>query len=304
MIYHLLLIILFTFSQQSVGEVHIYSRQKNYSKITTLPKFNFNINIIVEPSLSIAESLYEQKDYFNAITEFERYLFFNPSASQQRKIKYKLAYSYFYCNETLKSENILQALLSEQDSLSPKAQQLLAQIYLDTKRYFRAKIELNDLLFTADYHNKTKIYRALGYIALLEHDPQTALEYFTLAQDSWLITKTRHILRLPHKNVSLAQMLSTFIPGSGEIYARRYGWGILSFLINSAAIYGTIHSIKNKQYLDAALIFTIFFTRFYNGSRNNARDFAISYNQKNYQTAMKEIQRYYEQNATCFSIGK
>ncbi len=304
MIYHLLLIILFNSSQQSVGEVHIHSHQKNYSKITTLPRFNFNINIIVEPSLSIAESLYEQKDYFNAITEFERYLFFNPSASQQRKIKYKLARSYFYCNETLKSENILRALLSEQDSLSQKAQQLLAQIYLDTKRYFRAKIELNDLLITAGYHNKTEIYRALGYVALQELEPQTALEYFTLAQDSWLITKTHHILRLPKKNVSLAQLLSTFIPGSGEIYARRYGWGILSFLINSAAIYGTIHSIKNKQYLDATLIFTIFFTRFYNGSRNNARDFAISYNQKNYQKAMKEIQRYYEQNATRFSIEK
>ncbi|MEO0092418.1 MAG: hypothetical protein ABIK61_06890 [candidate division WOR-3 bacterium] len=248
---------------------------------------------LTQPSLSFAESLYQEKDYFNAITEFERYLFFHPNTSNSQEIKYKLALSYFYCNETLKTEKILQELSSEIGVIPKLAQRFLAQLYIDSKKYLKAKIELNDLLISDNIQDKTEIYRELGYIALQEKDTKTALGYFTLAQDSWLITETERVIKLPKKNVSLSQLLSTFIPGSGEIYCGQLGWGILSFLANSTTIYGTIHSFKNKHYLDATLIFSIFFMRFYNGSRSNARDFALEYNEKIYQAKIKEIEKFY-----------
>ncbi|MCX7785383.1 MAG: hypothetical protein N2201_04040 [candidate division WOR-3 bacterium] len=290
-----LLLVLISASQSNLNQLSV-------DNTSNLQKVNFNTTTlykpiesnIISPSLSLAESLYNQNDYFNAITEFERYLFYNPDASNKQEIKYKLALSYFYCQETLKTERILQELSSEEGRISQQAQWYLVQMYLNTKKHFKAKLELNDLLIRDNNQNKAEIYRALGYIALQEQDPKTALEYFMLAQDSWLINKTNNLIRLPKKNISLAQLLSTLVPGSGEMYCGRYVWGILSFLVNSVTIYGTIYSFKHKQYLDASLIFSIFFTRFYNGSRNNARDFAIEFNTKIYQKALREIEKVFE----------
>jgi hypothetical protein len=157
---------------------------------------------------------------------------------------------------------------------------------------FKAKIELNDLiLFNNNLQDSTKkeINQNLGYIALQEHEPNDALNYFTQAKDSILIFKTYAMTNLPKKNILLSQILSSIIPGTGEMYCGKYGWGLLSLLVNSASIYGTVYSYKKKNYLDAALIFSLFFSRFYNGSRNNAHDFAQAYNERVYQQRLKEL---------------
>lgn len=263
-------------------------------------------------NLQFADSLYQQGDYYNSATEYERYLFYNPSDSQLPRIKLKLAQAYFKSNEINKAEKILLELSSSSVSLrtdqgemwqSPTAQDKdiqqqaqidLANLYISQGNLFKAKIELNDLLlFNANLSDSTKkeINRKLGYIALQEHEPNDALNYFTQAQDSFLVTKTKPLTTLPKKNVLLSQILSSIIPGTGEMYSGKYGWGILSLLINSASIYGTIRCYQKKQYLDASLIFSLLFIRFYNGSRNNARDFAQEYNERIYQQRLKELIR-------------
>jgi hypothetical protein len=140
---------------------------------------------------------------------------------------------------------------------------------------------------------KKEINRNLGYIALQEYELNDAINCFTQASDSFLINKTQATVKLPKKNILLSQILSSIIPGTGEMYCGKYGWGILSFLVNFASIYGTIKCYQNKQYLDATLIFSLFFIRFYNGSRNNARDFAQEYNNKIYSTKLKDLNTYY-----------
>lgn len=254
--------------------------------------FWFLVFGFTQPNLSYADSLYEQGDYYNSATEYERYLFYNPSDSLKPAIKLKLAQTYIKSNEINKAEKILQELSSQEIKQSQQAQMDLANLYISQGNLFKAKIELNDLLlFNNNLQDsiKKEIYRNLGYIALQEHEPTDALNNFTQAQDCFLISKTKPLTQLPRKNVLLSQVLSSIIPGTGEMYSGKYGWGILSLLVNSASMYGTIRCYQKKQYLDASLIFSLFFTRFYNGSRNNARDFAQSYNERIYQQKLKGL---------------
>jgi tetratricopeptide (TPR) repeat protein len=237
-------------------------------------------------SVSFAESLYEQGDYFNSATEYERYLFYNSNDTLVEEIKLKLARAYIKSNEISKAKNILKELSSQE------AQMELAELYIEQGELFKAKIELNDLLlFNNDTQDsiKKEAYKSLGNIALQEYEPNDAIRYFTQAQDSFLVTRIKPMTKLLKKNVLLSQILSSVIPGTGEMYCGKYGWGILSLLVNSASIYGTIRCYQNKQYLDAALILSFFFTRFYNGSHNNARDFAQSYNERIYHQSLKEL---------------
>jgi hypothetical protein len=212
-----------------------------------------------------------------------------------QNIKLKLTRSYFYSQESDKTEKILQELSSQKGQFAQEAQLQLAKLYIHEGDFFKAKIELNDLLLFSDQSNNQKIprkevYENLGYIALQEHELNDALGYFTQAEDSLLIANTKAMPKLPKKNVLLSQVLSSIVPGSGEIYCGRYGIGLLSFLVNSASVLGMVYTYKNKQYLDAALIFSLFFTRFYNGSRNNARDFAWEFNNRMYKQKFTEIE--------------
>jgi len=245
--------------------------------------------------LILADSLYNNKDYFNSATEYERYLFYLPQTeSSSNIIKLKLAQCYVNSPETDKAENLLEQVISERGQLSQGAQLLLAKLYINQVDYFRAKIELNDLLLFNDTKtDKSEVYKILGYIALYERETEEALNYFKLAQDSFLIAKTHMIIKSPNKNLVISQVMSSIIPGSGEIYCGKYGWGILSLIVNSASIFSAIYSYKNKQYVDASLILSLLFTRFYNGSRNNARDFAQEFNEKMYKSKIIDIDKYY-----------
>jgi tetratricopeptide (TPR) repeat protein len=261
-------------------------------------------SIIISNSLpdnkcrSVAESLNAHKDYYNAVTEYERFLFHDSDTittdSIKDNIRIKLAESYYQTDEFSRADKIVNSLIEGRSHLAQNAQLLRAQFYIRAKQYFRAKIELSDLLlFSPNQTAQNRVNQLFGYIALQEKEFDEAVKYFNSAQDTFLINMTNRIIQAPKKNPVLSQIMSSVIPGSGEIYAGKYGWGILSLLVNAATVYGTVNCYKKKQYLDATLIFTMLFTRFYSGSVNNARDFALEYNEKIYQSKIKQVERYF-----------
>jgi len=261
-------------------------------------------------NLQFADSLFFQGDYYNSATEYERYLFYNPNDSFIPAIKYKLAQAYIKSKEIDKAEKILRELISSNLSLradqseawqsqssqkidiNQQAQIDLAKLYISQNELFRAKIELNDMLLfnnsISDSIKKEANY-LLGSIALQESEPKEAINYFSQTQDSLLVNQIKTLKKLPKKNVLFSQILSSVIPGTGEMYCGKYGLGFLSLLVSSACVYGMVLTYKNKQYVDFSIIFSMFFTRFYNGSRNNARDFAKKYNERIYQERLKEF---------------
>jgi len=60
--------------------------------------------------------------------------------------------------------------------------------------------------------------------------------------------------RLPEKSPVLAGALSAILPGSGYMYAERYGDGFTAFLINGLFIAGTVTGIHNENYAVSAIV--------------------------------------------------
>ncbi|MEO0075673.1 MAG: hypothetical protein ABIK31_06160 [candidate division WOR-3 bacterium] len=253
---------------------------------------SLQISLNYDNILSVAESLYSSKDYYNAATEYERYLFFVTSNDSTRDlINLKLAQCYLNVNDVSKGKLIIENIINKQSIFSYQAQICLAKYYFSQHDYFRARIELNDLSYRIDNEiDKRIVYKMLGLIALYEKDINNAIFYLNLAQDTVWIEKVKLIQQLPKKNVLFAMGLSTIIPGLGEMYVGKYKLGLWAFLVNSATVYGTIRCFQKKQYLDAALLFSLLFMRFYNGSRNNAQVYGNEYNDILYQQKIKELQ--------------
>lgn len=245
-------------------------------------------------SLPLADSLYLQNDFYNAATEYERFLFYNPSDSLAGYARLRLGLSYAGLGEFSKAEQVLKNLMETSPPLAKKAQTALIKAYISEENYPLAQLELSDmLLFSQDDNEKKELYRLSGFLNLFEHNLAGAIGNFALAGSDSLLKATEALKRLPQKDPTLSGVLSTIVPGSGEIYCGRYRIGISAFIANALCVGGIVWTIKNKKYLDAILIFNFLFKRFYFGSQRNARDFANDYNEAAYERHLAELIKAY-----------
>jgi TM2 domain-containing membrane protein YozV len=84
---------------------------------------------------------------------------------------------------------------------------------------------------------------------------------------------------LPEKSELLAGILSAILPGSGYVYAGRYGDGLTAFLLNGLFIAGTVTAVQNGWYPAAGLTGGIglpFYLGNIYGSANAARRWNIA----------------------------
>ena len=244
--------------------------------------------------LNLADSLYLSKNYYDAATEYERFLYHFPADSNSEYARFQLGLSYLNAKEPDRAEKTLRESIRSGDFYSRKAQLVLAENFIKNTQYYQARTEIQDLLlFTKDTIETQRLNRLLGWIDLQENDLSRAENDFFLAKDSLIVKEVQSLKRLPYKNLNEASLLSTILPGSGEIYCGHYWTGISAFLINAASIVAIVYSVNKKNYVDATIVFSIFFSRVYLGSRQNAHDFAIEYNQKLYRQRIKEINKDY-----------
>jgi TM2 domain-containing membrane protein YozV len=82
----------------------------------------------------------------------------------------------------------------------------------------------------------------------------------------------------PRRSPTTAAILSSFIPGSGEIYAGHTATGLLGFAITAGFLAGAVWAAKTDDWVSASIIVSTLFWRFYNGSRSNAVAFADDLN--------------------------
>jgi len=244
--------------------------------------------------LNFADSIYCTSHFYDAATEYERFLYHFPSDSNLNFARHQLGLSYLKANEPDKAENILRKIMNSSNSYSRRSQLSLVEYFLENSKYSQAQLELQDLLlFTKDSNENRQLHRLLGWIDLKENNFSRAEEQFVLAKDSLLVKETQSLRWLPRKNPLLALALSTILPGTGEIYSGHYWIGISAFLINAGSIAAIVYSVNKKNYVDMALIFSIVFSRFYMGSRQNAYDFANDYNQELYNKQIELLNQRY-----------
>ena len=79
------------------------------------------------------------------------------------------------------------------------------------------------------------------------------------------------------------------MPGSGEIYAGKPLAGLLGLTVVGISAAGVYYAAESDDWVTAAVVFTLFFLRFYNGSRRNATDFAEEFNEASMRLAVDRL---------------
>ena len=211
--------------------------------------------LILLIKISIGQVAFEAGEYRLAELELRRELFAGKGLTREESLM--LGTCYLKDNNYLRGSRILKEII-------PEGNYTIARYYLATGNYQGAEVELRDLMLS-DHSDSIK--EMLGLALLLNGEIEEAKDFIDLEG-------------VKFKNPKTAALLSTIIPGAGEIYGGKPFLGILDLTVNGVTDYLLFRSITQKEFLDATIILYFLFFRFYNGSRGNAYLAAVEHNEK------------------------
>jgi len=286
--------------------ISIFSTNINTS--SGLPPENHSLLSVDSPAsdsqLLYADALFDESDYDAAILEFKRYIFYNPQIDLLDYALYRIGQSYYYSHSPIDAQKNFNRLLKDypQSPFRLHARLMLGKTFMDNEDFAKARNEFRLITESSPHPLSPRIrgdemggisaqaqyLQAWSYLS--ERDWYSAIAEFRkvgqFQPDSPLSIKAESLadtalagIRLPRKSPTLARWMSTFLPGSGQIYAGKITNGLISTAFNAAFIYLLVDSIRDKRYIDTVGIYMIG-ARFYWGNIYNATQSALEYNRR------------------------
>ncbi|MDI6782118.1 MAG: hypothetical protein QME49_08465 [bacterium] len=248
-----------------------------------------------------ADYLFENQNFYQAITEYKRFIFHHPESRMVNNAYYQIGLCYKCGKKYDMAHDFFEKVLDSQsdsfNSLKMAASMAIARTYIDKGNFEAARFELDELI--KDNQAKTsEVYYCKGITYLHEYKWKAAQTEFIRVTDSsndllYKIQKfspcIEEALHLPYLSEKKALLLSTIIPGSGQIYAGNVLDGIISFIFNASMAYFTIERIKADDHLGAGLIVSVGGLRFYHGGRQNALHAAQKANEEMNSQILKKM---------------
>lgn len=187
---------------------------------------------MVTPDLGFAHHLYAQHEYYRAIGEYERWLYFNPSDPKAPMVHYFIARGYQEGDRHQEAISHLEKALP----FGPKAKLRLAESLLLT-----GDTSVEPLIRELKQDSHPEVRQAASWLLA---------EYF-VGGDRPLLALSElpasSSLEIPTQNLSpwLAGGLSALVPGLGQAYVGRWGdaaFNALTILALGYSSYGTLRS--------------------------------------------------------------
>ena len=269
-----------------------------WGNLPMIAYFLVSLLTIVQPQSDLrqflyAEYLFDQGAYRSAILEYKRLLFYHPDIPRADLARYRIGLSYYHQgNRELarqKFEEVTQKF--PHSPLNLQAQLMLGRTYFDERNYSTARSTFFPIV-SADGGGETAaqarylrgwcyIHERAWFKAITEFRTVQQLQPdTTLSQISdQLADVTYANTPLPFKSPRLAEWMSTFFPGAGQIYAGKLESGLISGAVTAAVCYLLVDSILDERYVDAVGICLVG-SRFIMHNRANAREWTIKHNQR------------------------
>lgn len=242
-----------------------------------------------DPLLMMADSLMSSGFYDEAITEYGRYLFFNPHTKSLDDTYSKMGYCYAHLQKWDKAIEVMDKsiLFAESDSLLDQRKIDRAVILLALGDNDGAQFALKQVAHFSNYEDMRKRGSMLLFLSkIFTYDWEAALNvYRSLIRGQFIESDSLESTLMKaskgnYKSPKSAMLLSTLIPGGGQIYCGRWLSGLNAMLLNGALGYLTVNNIIKERYVSGFLVFIFLYQRYYNGNRHQAYGIAIEQNDK------------------------
>ncbi len=251
---------------------------------------------VPENQLKFADSLFKAQNYFDAITEYKRLLFFDGNNEYDFSANYKIALAYKFGAKYGSAINYFRiasnyAKLPEQ-KFNIELMIVRTNILRGTENV--ALQMLDDLMKQAGTVSKKKeIYYWRGWAYMFKDDWENASKSFAQINPNHKLKLLCDKVNDEKYSVTFAKVISYILPGFGQFYTGHYLSGLLSLGWNVLWGYTTVNAFASDRIFDGLVIANLLWFRFYRGNFQNAEKFAKQENLKITNKALYKIQTEY-----------
>lgn len=253
--------------------------------------------INLEHQLKYANELFDSSDFFNAITEYKRLLFFDSKQEYYWEANFKIGVSYksggFY-DEAINFLKISEINGNTSDEIFLSKIEIIRCNILRRTTSVALNL-LNELELeypTSEYIDEINYWRAWAY--MIADDWEKAANEFSKIDENHELKSLCLTVEENKYSIIFAKVISYLMPGSGYLYTGEYFKGLLSLAWNVVGGYFTIQAIKDERIFDAFVIGELGWLRFYRGSIEGAEKSAIEKNNEIANHAYRFLKNKYE----------
>lgn len=236
-----------------------------------------------------AERLFEERDYFRAITEYKRFIFLYPDNHLCENCFFRICECYYGAHRW---EDAI-AELNQFITRYPRSSRLDEAFYLkgmaekNLKSHDEALSSFSHIIDSGRVPFRDKAYFQSALIFVDLENWSQAQEYFsniskesTLYPSAWIFsTGLENVDSIPSKSPTLAGTLAAVIPGAGHLYAERPRDALIAFLLNGAFIWAAVELFEDDNYVAGGIV-TFFELGWYTGNIYSAVSSAHKYNRR------------------------
>lgn len=258
--------------------------------------------------MGLGDHFFQDGDYYRAITEYKRFLFFFPRSSRAEEALWKVASSYFYGKKWDEALGAVDDLLRRFPESPWVAEALLlkGRCFAERREYSQARYFFLRAKEVAP--GKALASEAQWEIArsfLKEERWEEAAEEFRKVdlgsklypQAEFFASGLDRIGEVPQKSPVAGGILAALLPGAGHLYAERYRDAAVAFALNGAFIWGMVEAFDHKNYVVGGIL-TFFELGWYIGNIYGAVSSVHKYNRSKKKDYLDRLE-----NESKFSLG-
>lgn len=258
---------------------------------------NFIAQDYIDRQWNYANDLFENGNYFDAITEYKRLMFFDEAKTYEFSSLLKIGQSY---KAGGKWEDAIKNLsLAEQKSNNIDEKYLagleIVRVNILRRTTLRALTLLDEMQANEQFaQHKSDFDYWRGWAFMMADDwEKAANEFNKISPDHPLKKLCLEVVENKY-SVTFAKVISYIIPGAGQIYTGNYLSGAMSLGWNILWGYLTINSFVESRAFDGIMTGSLLWLRFYNGNNQNAEKFVINRNIEIANQAYRYLKNNYE----------
>lgn len=269
-------------------------------KILILILLIYRVNVFSQDALKyqyrLADSLYKSGKYFEAITEYKRLLFFDAAHKYGYEADKKIAECYKAggkYSDAIFYYHAAGRITKKKDEIK-KLKVEVIKINILRKNTAAALGLIDELEKDSSFtfkKNEADLWR--GWAAIFNDNWEQASRYFNNIDKNHPLKLMAEKVENDKYSVTLAKLLSVFLPGAGQFYTGNYLSGFLSLGWNFLWGYISVNSFIENRAFDGLMTANFLWLRFYTGSIQNAEKFAVIKNLEITNNAMKFLQNNY-----------
>lgn len=260
------------------------------------------ISVNADQQYGYAEYCFFNRLYFEAVTEFRRFIFFFPKDERITAAAHRIGMSYYhlgqYDHAISAFSNLDENKVGVNNRFFVDSQYMISKSYQLLGNPVQALIVLFNLAaVSTDTIVKDEVYYRIGWIYIEMTDFGKALAAFENIsaenRSHYSVERIRTEIgagnSYPKKNPVLAGIFS-LIPGAGYLYCGRYQDALVSLILNGALFYASAEAFDRDSPALGAIL-SVAGLGFYSGSIYGSITCAHKFNQKQVRHHIEKLKR-------------